>query len=90
MYLTHYGELEFSQVKAEQLRLQVLAYREMAPDYAKDKAALEAALTDYSLEVMAACGPREDDAALREMLAFDMDLNSQGLMVWQQRTGAGG
>jgi glyoxylase-like metal-dependent hydrolase (beta-lactamase superfamily II) len=90
MYLTHSGELEFSQDKVEQLRRQVLAYRDLAPHHARDKTALETALADYSLGMMVDCGPREDEAELREMLAFDIDLNSQGLMVWQQRTAMDG
>jgi hypothetical protein len=89
MYLTHYSELEFSQENAEQLRQQVLTYRDLAPRHAQDKAALEAALAEYSLGVIAACGPREEEAELREMLAFDLDLNSQGLLVWQQRSRVG-
>jgi len=89
IYLTHYGELLYSSEKAELLGRQLVAYRDLAPLYAGDKAAMEQALSDYSLGVMRGLGVTNPEAELRALLAFDMDLNAQGLAVWQQRIGRG-
>ena len=85
IYLTHYGALDYTARKVELLRRQIAAYRDLAPLYAGDKASLEQALSDYSLGEIRAFDAASPEAGLRELLAFDMDLNAQGLESWQRR-----
>jgi glyoxylase-like metal-dependent hydrolase (beta-lactamase superfamily II) len=86
IYLTHHGELTYSEDKARLLAGQVTAYRDLAPAYAGDKPALERALSDYSLEQLRPFDSRLPEKEQRQLLAFDMDLNAQGLQVWLQRS----
>jgi glyoxylase-like metal-dependent hydrolase (beta-lactamase superfamily II) len=88
MFLTHYGELAYTREKSELLARQVEGYRELAPAYAGDRLAMERALTEYSLQQLRAFDPLSSEDALREALAFDMDLNAQGLDCWQRRVGS--
>jgi len=85
MYLTHSGEITYSSDLAALLQRQIVAYRDFALLHEENKAALERALADYSLEMMRALEPTRPEAELREQLAFDVDLNTQGLAVWRQR-----
>ena len=84
-YLTHYGELAFTTGKAHLLEQQVKEYAELASRCGPDKEALETALTDYSLGLMQEMHPILSEEALRQMLAFDMDLNAQGLAFWLEK-----
>ena len=86
VYLTHYGELAYTNELASTLGQQVAAYGDLAAACQGDKAALEHALTDYTLNLMRELNTGLSDIELRELLAFDMDLNAQGLQVWLQRT----
>ena len=86
VYLTHYGELVYSNELANTLGQQVKAYRDLATTCQGDKVALEQVLTDYSLNLMQELDTGMSDVALRELLAFDMDLNALGLQVWLQRS----
>lgn len=86
IYLTHYGELAYSEEKAGLLARQVAAYRDQAPLYAGDKPALERALSDYSVAQLQAFDTGKSEQELRQLLAFDMDLNAQGLEVWLKRS----
>ena len=84
IYLTHHGELLYSKDKAGLLARQVAAYRDLAPSYAGDKPALEQALSDYSVDQLRDLATGKSEPELRQLLAFDMDLNAQGLQVWLQ------
>lgn len=86
MYLTHHGMLEYSVEKAQLLARQIKAYCEFAMADARDTAKLQQSLVDYSLELLRQFGAPDDETDLRNYLAFDLQLNAQGLQVWQQRT----
>ena len=84
-YLTHYGELPYTKDLSVLLAQQVMAYRDLAPAHQGNNAALEQALSDYSLGLLRKYDAVTPDSDLRKLLAFDMDLNAQGLEVWLQR-----
>jgi glyoxylase-like metal-dependent hydrolase (beta-lactamase superfamily II) len=85
IYLTHYGELAFTPEKAALLASQVEAYGGFATRHADRRESLEQVLGDYSLSLIGEFEPHRSEAELRQLLAFDMDLNAQGLDVWRQR-----
>jgi glyoxylase-like metal-dependent hydrolase (beta-lactamase superfamily II) len=85
IYLTHSGELTYTKEKAALLGRQITAYRNLAPLHVGNKVAMEQALGDYSLAQMRAFTPTSNESELRQLLAFDVDLNAQGLDIWQQR-----
>ena len=85
IYLTHYGELDYTPEKTQQLIQQLLVYAELATTYAADHGALVKALSDYSMERVREIDSHLADDELRELLAFDADLNAQGLRAWRQR-----
>ena len=84
IYLTHSGELTYTNQKLDFLQRQITAYAEMATDHADDLSKLEQALANYSLGVMREFDSEHSDEALQELLAFDLDLNAKGLAFWQQ------
>ncbi len=89
MYLTHYGALEYSAALVQLLAHQINAYCEIATAEPMHVGRLEQRLSDFSLALLHQFGASIDEAELRRRLAFDMQLNAQGLHVWQQReTGA--
>lgn len=88
MYLTHYGELSYSQQKSQSLGQQVQAYAEFAVTHADDPARLEQALTDYSVKLLRQLDADSSTAQHRDWLQFDMGLNAKGLQVWQRRAAA--
>ncbi len=88
IYLTHYGELAYTKELADVLARQVVSYCDLAPPHAGDKAGLERALSDYSLGLLREFETSAPEAELCKLLAFDMDLNAQGLQVWLQRIAA--
>ena len=85
IYLTHYGELAYTRELADVLARQIVSYCDLAPPHAGDKAGLERALSDYSMGLLREFETSAPEAELRKLLAFDMDLNAQGLQVWLQR-----
>lgn len=85
MYLTHHGELAYCAQKSQLLAQQIAAYREFAVAGSHDLPALQQRLGDYTLELLCQLGVSGDEAELRNRLAFDMQLNAQGLQLWQQR-----
>jgi glyoxylase-like metal-dependent hydrolase (beta-lactamase superfamily II) len=85
IYLTHSGELLYTNEKVDLLQRQITAYAEMAADYADDLPSLKQALANYSLSMMREFDSQNSDETLLQLLAFDLDLNAQGLAVWQQR-----
>jgi glyoxylase-like metal-dependent hydrolase (beta-lactamase superfamily II) len=89
LYLTHYGALDYTLEKAQLLARQIRAYSEFAVANATDSGALQQSLSDYSVALLHQFGAKQDEAALRKWLAFDMQLNAQGLQLWQQRASGG-
>ncbi len=85
LYLTHYGELEYSYEKAKLLAKQIETYSNFVAADPADEAMLAQRLGDYAINLVRELGAREDEAELRERLTFDLQLNAQGLRVWQQR-----
>lgn len=85
MYLTHYGELTYSLEKAHFLAQQIDAYCAFATTDVGDDPSLQQCLTDYSMNYLRQLGAQGDEAELRARLAFDMQLNAQGLHVWKKR-----
>ena len=85
MYLTHYGALDYSAAKAQLLAHQINAYCEFAKAATMQVDQLQQQLSDYSLTLLHQFGAPFDAAELSRFLAFDMQLNAQGLQVWQQR-----
>ena len=84
MYLTHYGELEYSLAKAQRLAQQIEAYCKFAAVEA-DAIELQQRLGDSAVDLMRQLGASNDESELRSYLGFDMQLNVQGLQAWQCR-----
>ncbi len=89
IFMTHYGELSYSADKAVQLGEQVEAYCRIAREYRKDAVKLQEQIAHYSIERLLHLDRDGDTEAWRSDLAFDMQLNAQGLEVWLQRGGEG-
>jgi glyoxylase-like metal-dependent hydrolase (beta-lactamase superfamily II) len=85
MYLTHYGALAYSPGLAQMLAHQINAYCELATAKSASADQLQQHLTDFTLGLLHQFGASRDDAELRSRLAFDMQLNAQGLQLWRQR-----
>jgi glyoxylase-like metal-dependent hydrolase (beta-lactamase superfamily II) len=85
MYLTHYGALDYSATLAQSLALQINAYCEIAAAESMSVDQLEQRLGDFSLALLHQFGALIDEVELRARLALDMQLNAQGLLMWQQR-----
>jgi glyoxylase-like metal-dependent hydrolase (beta-lactamase superfamily II) len=85
VYLTHYGELAYTKNLTDTLVRQLVSYHDLALQHAGDKAGLERALSDSSLGLLREFDASAPEVELRELLAFDMDLNARGLEVWLQR-----
>jgi glyoxylase-like metal-dependent hydrolase (beta-lactamase superfamily II) len=85
LYLTHYGELAYSVDKAQLLKRQIKAYCELAQADAQDLDCLQEQLSNYSVELLRQFGDCGDDVGWRKSLAFDMQLNAQGLQLWEKR-----
>jgi glyoxylase-like metal-dependent hydrolase (beta-lactamase superfamily II) len=89
MYLTHSGALDYTPDKRALLERQIEDYVALARESGLDGQVLEAALLRYSLQQIRRFAPAESSAAeLGELLAFDIDLNAQGLRVWLERDAA--
>lgn len=85
MYLTHCGELAYSADTADLLVRQIEAYCELATSGAADAAQLQRQLSEYTLDLLQDIEPGGNRAEQRDRLAFDMQLNAQGLQIWRQR-----
>ncbi len=88
MYLTHYGALDYTPEKAQMLAHQIEAYCEFAATEAVDVVSLQQRLSDYTVALLHKFGASLATAELQRLLAFDMQLNAQGLQLWQQRAGS--
>ncbi len=89
-FLTHYSRVSGLASLAEVLHADIDRYVEAAERVggANDaEHALEATLTDYYRDRLAAHGVADLPAAL-ELLEMDIKLNVQGLLVWLKRRGA--
>ena len=90
-YLTHFGRIAAGADHAESLRCQVGDYVRLAGDIdvedAGAQAALAAALTDYTVARLRAAGNTLPVTTLHALLALDMDLSAQGLIVWRRGRG---
>lgn len=82
IYLTHFGELAYSETLRESLIEQIRDYVDIAR---QDSASLEETIMDYSLGRVQAMNPGQDMSAMRETFRHDAQLNAQGLAVWLQR-----
>lgn len=85
MYLTHYGRVGDVGRLAADLRGGISIYQSLArqlADAPDRHAALKEALMVHALEELAALASPVDETTARELLAFDMELNAQGLGVW--------
>ncbi|CAA0101344.1 2-aminobenzoylacetyl-CoA thioesterase [Halioglobus japonicus] len=86
MYLTHYGELAYSEDKAQLLARQIEAYCELATTGSPDPVQLQQLLSDYSLDLLKGFDTQGSATEQRNRISFDMQLNAQGLQIWRQRT----
>lgn len=94
MYLTHYGRVGNVPQLAADLRGDLAMYQSIAlhlADVPDRHGRIVEALTLHALEELAAMAAPVSDDTARDWLAFDLELNAQGLGVWldkQQRTAA--
>jgi len=87
MFLTHYGAMDAPQAPAERLLAMVDDYVMLAKKAAPGGEAtllqrLESAMQAYIFDKARDHGVSLSDEALQDALGFDINLNSQGLMVW--------
>ncbi|MFI4982864.1 MAG: MBL fold metallo-hydrolase [Nevskiales bacterium] len=85
VYLTHYGRVGNVQELAHRLRRGLVAYQQMARQHAgaPDRhAAIKGALMAHALRELQAMNAPLSERQARDLLAFDMELNTQGLEVW--------
>ncbi|HZR34605.1 MAG TPA: MBL fold metallo-hydrolase [Nevskia sp.] len=88
VYLTHYGRVGDVGRLARVLRRGIAHYERLARHHADAPhrhRKLKEALTLHTLEELRAMGAPLSEAQARELLAFDMELNTQGLEVWLDR-----
>jgi hypothetical protein len=85
MYLTHFGELDYSAEKSRLLAHQIDAYANFALHKALELATLQQRLTDFTVDLLQARGVHIAADVLRARLEFDMHLNAQGLLSWRER-----
>jgi glyoxylase-like metal-dependent hydrolase (beta-lactamase superfamily II) len=88
-YLTHYGRVEHLAALARPLHELIDAYVELALAASGEAqarlATLKQAMSDLLLARLRQHGCTLAEAVCRELLANDVDLNSQGLLVWRDR-----
>lgn len=87
MYLTHYGRIAYTPEQSRRLGEQVARYKQLALDTLQAPHTLQAAITDYGLEMLGAIDTGVGVEKHRQWLGFDMPLNAQGLQVWQSSQG---
>ncbi len=85
MYVTHFGELTYSDELATLLCKQVQAYPEIARECAGDSRRLEQRIMDFTLECLAPLDPPGGLQVFRSMIQPDAQLNAQGMAVWFSR-----
>ena len=86
MYLTHYAQLTDPAAQAAELHRRLDAHVAIAEAHAGDgevrHAATKQALTDYLLGELRSHGCTLPEAAILDILATDLELNTQGLTWW--------
>lgn len=85
MYLTHFGALDYCAEKSQLLSRQIATYCELASADSTDVAVLQERLSEYTLGLLKELDAGVDEVELRSHIAFDMQLNAQGLQMWRQR-----
>lgn len=93
MYLTHYGRVGDVARLAANLRDGIAAYERIARQHAQAparEAAITAGLAELAARELAGFGSPLSPEQERELLAFDMQLNAQGLAVWLDRSARAG
>ena len=85
IFLTHYGELAYTNELKQSLLAQIDYYVKMAGQYGQQVDQLEEAIMDYSMERVAAMNTAAETVDMRELFRHDARLNAQGLAVWHQR-----
>lgn len=85
IFLTHFGELSFSAQAHRMLLQQIERYVTLAETHHADPERLESAIIDYSLHLLNALNPGQDQSHLVPALRHDANLNAQGLVAWHQR-----
>ncbi len=88
-YLTHYGRVEHLSTLAPRLHELIDASVELALAASGDAQArletLKRAMSDLLMERLRDHGCLLEETVCRDLLAIDVDLNSQGLLVWRDR-----
>jgi glyoxylase-like metal-dependent hydrolase (beta-lactamase superfamily II) len=88
-FLTHYGRITNLEALAPQLHELIDEWCELALAAEGDgdarRAALEAALEKSLMQRLRAHGCELEEATCRDLLANDVYLNAQGLLVWRDR-----
>lgn len=85
VYLTHYGRLGNVRKLAHELRRGIANYERLARHHAAapDRhQAIKEALTAHALHELRALSAPLSEQQARDLLAFDMELNTQGLEIW--------
>ncbi len=88
VYLMHFSRVTGIPRLGESLKRQVLELARIAQAHAGDAdpaAGIRAAMLALWLELLRRHGSRLTDEAHEEILANDLELNTQGLMVWLER-----
>lgn len=88
MYLTHYGKVENVERLVADLREKITRYAEIARLHAgrADRyQQIKKALQDMAVAELKQSGSRMTADAILKFLDFDLELNTQGLMVWLEK-----
>jgi glyoxylase-like metal-dependent hydrolase (beta-lactamase superfamily II) len=85
MYLTHYGELSYSDELCQNLGEQVRGYAALATELSAQPEQLEPRLLEYCAGLMQRMGAALNAQQVSEIIGFDTRLNAQGLHVWLAR-----
>lgn len=88
IFLTHYGELTYSDRLRQSLQTQIDHYVDLATEHGGRAQQIEEAIVDYSLQGIQALNPGLELADMRELFRHDAQLNAQGLAHWHERAPA--
>lgn len=89
MYLTHYGMVEDVDFLADELKRKLQEYVLLTRRHANAENAhqqLKQALTQLHCDDLARLGAQLSNAEISELLAVDLELNTQGLLFWHNHT----
>jgi glyoxylase-like metal-dependent hydrolase (beta-lactamase superfamily II) len=85
MFLTHYGELAYSDEQSQSLAKQVQGYASLAQELSTQPEQLESRLLEYCVGLMQHAELPLNAQQCSEIIEFDTRLNAQGLKVWLSR-----